>query len=112
MRSLVFEELRADELKCIENYLNSNALIGPIKGLYWLIIPDDILTDEQKDLQTKVGTFKIAIELGKTWIKFELLLRTSLINNDGYSLVNNVQLNFIYQYADKMAKILNLITCI
>jgi hypothetical protein len=112
MRSLFFDELRTDELRSIENYLNSNTLIGPIKGLYWLTIPDEILTDEQKDLQKKIGQFKIAIELGKTWIKFELLIRSSSIQNEGYSLTNIDQLNYIYQFADKMAKTLNLITCI
>jgi hypothetical protein len=112
MRSLLFEELNPDEIDAVENYLKSNTKESLIEGLYWLVLPCEILTEDQKITYNNTGDLKIAIELGKTWVKFELLIRTSSLRNIGGGLINTDQLLFIYNFADSMSNSLNLISCI
>jgi hypothetical protein len=112
MKSLLFDELRVDEIKKIEDYLYNKTIKGSIEGLYWLPISEELLTNEQKQLLNKFESFKIAIEVGKTWLKFELFLRSSSKDNIGGCIINSTQFNFIYEFADTLAKSLNLITCI
>ncbi|MDR1084882.1 MAG: hypothetical protein LBP22_08490 [Deltaproteobacteria bacterium] len=111
MRSLLFDELRADEIEAIKNYLISSVMAGPIEGLFWVTLPDEILTREQKDIKENAGPFKIAIELGKTWLKFELLIRTSSISNMGGGVLNIEQFLYIYNFANKLSETLNLTSC-
>jgi hypothetical protein len=111
MRSLIFDELRTKEIESIKDYLLLNSLTGPIDGLYWLNIPEELLTDNQKKILNSDGPFKIAIELGKNWIKFELLLRSSSLYNTEGKIVTNSQLFYIYNFADTIAQTLNLTTC-
>jgi hypothetical protein len=111
MRSILFDELNNNEINNINNYLTKNTKNSNIDGLFWLILPNNILTVEQQKINIKHGPYKIAIEIGKSWLKFELLIRTSNITNIGSSIVNNIQLDYIYNFANNLAEQLNLITC-
>jgi hypothetical protein len=111
MRSLLLDELRAQEIEDIKKYLNINCIITLVTGLYWFLLPEEILTDEQKKIQKQYGPLKIAIEVGKTWVKFELFIRSSSIENIGSAYINEDQIIYIYKFIDKISKDLNLITC-
>ncbi len=75
MRQYVVDELRADEVEKIKEYLDEHCDLSDMVGLYWLKIPDDILSQtqyEHKNCQPHCA----AIELGNKWVKFEMLVRS------------------------------------
>jgi hypothetical protein len=111
MKALFIDELRLKEIKNVEDYLINNTITSHIQGLYWLILPEEILTEEQIKIQKNQGPLKTAIEVGKTWVKFELLIRTTSIENIGSSYVNDKQLIYIYNYVNNIIKLLNITTC-
>jgi hypothetical protein len=111
MRSILLDELRFNEITEIEKYLKFHTTPSQIEGLYWLLLPEDILSNFQKELLSGSGPFKAAIEIGKNWLKFELLIRSSSIDNIGSGLANQSQFIYIYEFVDKLTKTLNLSSC-
>jgi hypothetical protein len=111
MRYLLFDELNNNEINKIKTYLINKTEIGSIENIYWLLLPEEILTKQQTNLLNQFGPFKIAIEIGKTWIKFELLIRSSSIDNIGGCLANSKQFEYIYNFSNTLVETLNLITC-
>ncbi|MDR1080540.1 MAG: hypothetical protein LBQ79_06185 [Deltaproteobacteria bacterium] len=112
MRSIVFDELNKEEINNIRTYLNDKLLPGAIAGLYWLILPDYLLTKTQMKLQNTEGPFKIAVDLQNSCVRFELLVRSDEITNLGSEYANEKQTMHIYDFASKMAKELDLLTCL
>jgi hypothetical protein len=112
MRVLVLDELKEDEIKSVTSYLAENTTVGPIDGLFWLYLPHEILSPTQQALSPKAGPYKISIEVGGSYARFELLVRGDMISNEGGGLTTLEQANFVYNFADQLARDLNLITCV
>jgi hypothetical protein len=112
MRVLTLDELNQDEIIKVKSYLNEIAIPGPIEDLYWYILPEQVLTENQRLLNADKGPYKISIEIGRTYVRFELIVRAEMIYNEGGGSVTAEQLLHIYQLIDKMTKELNLITCV
>ncbi len=86
----------------IDSYLKRNCGKGPMIGLYWLVFPDNILSDIQNE-HTACGPFYSGIEVEQDSIRFELLVRSS--NNlhckcIGYATTE--QRLFLLDFIDKM----------
>ncbi|MBW1966467.1 MAG: hypothetical protein JRI48_03605 [Deltaproteobacteria bacterium] len=75
MRQYVVDELRPKEVEKIREYLDENCDLSDIEGLYWLKIPDDILSPAQYEHKS-CQPHCVAIELGDKWVKFEMLVRS------------------------------------
>jgi hypothetical protein len=102
LKVLLYEELLPEEIKIIKNELILTALLSPLNNLFWLEIPKNILTNKQKKLLNIVEIFKISIEIGKTWVKFELLIRTNKLDNQGGIYLTDKQFDYVYKYAEKL----------
>jgi hypothetical protein len=111
MRVLTLDELSQDEVSKAKKYISKIAVQGPIEDLYWYMLPEQLLTDKQRQLNPTNGPYRISIEIGRSYIRFELIVRAEMIQNEGGGPLSSEQLIHIYQIADDMAKQLNLITC-
>jgi hypothetical protein len=102
LQILLIDELTNNEIKKCVEYLNLNTIKSPIEGLYWLNIPYHILTIEQNKLLKDNIKFKIAIEITKKLIKFELLIRTETLDNFGGGNLTNKQFKYIYNFYNNL----------
>jgi hypothetical protein len=75
MRAYWIDEVSHSHMEVIQGFLKKNTLASIMRNLYWLQIPDDLLSDTQRrhrDCRPHV----VAVELGVDWIKLELLVRS------------------------------------
>jgi hypothetical protein len=76
MRQFVVDDLSPMERDNIDSYLKRNLKTGPMIGLYWIVLPDNILTDLQKE-HTDCGPFYFGVEVEKDLVRFEFLVRSN-----------------------------------
>ena len=76
------EDLVEDDLKKIAEALNEMGLLGPLEGIYYLPIPQELLQQEQKNHLDECGPYFMALELvegvsemSECQVKLELLVR-------------------------------------
>jgi hypothetical protein len=98
----MIDELNSEELRYGEEFLNNNSEKSPLDGLYWLALPKEILTKTQNLHLKNQGELKIAIEITKKSIKFELLIRSDCLNNTGGGNLNIKQLHFINKFYNNL----------
>lgn len=82
MRSYLIEDLFEADIKKIVEALNEMGLQGPLEGIYYLPLPDDVLQPEQKDHLEECGPYFMALEviegpsdMSESQVKLELLVR-------------------------------------
>lgn len=77
MRAYYIDELNKQDLEKIKNSFKQEKLNNPLDDLYWLPLPEELYTIEQKDHLSTCGPYYFPLELGKNWLKAELLIRAS-----------------------------------
>ncbi len=82
MRSYFLDDLYEDDIKKITAALNELELRGPLDGIYYLPLPEELLQQEQKDHLGECGPYFMALEIlegpsemSESQIKLELLVR-------------------------------------
>jgi len=75
MRYYLIDELYQEDVQRIENTLNERGLAGGVEGIWYLPVPEDMLTAEQREHLDQCGPYMLALETGETWLKMELLVR-------------------------------------
>jgi hypothetical protein len=82
MRSYYIEDLYEADIEKIKNSLKAMELQGPIDGIYYLPLPEDLLQQEQKDHLNECGPYFMSLEivegpseLSECQLKLELLIR-------------------------------------
>lgn len=104
MRQFVIDELSPMEHDNIDSYLKRSIKQGPMIGLYWLELPDNLLSDEQKGHENH-GPFHLAVDLSNTAVKFELLVRSPTnLHCSCIAHASPAQRQFVLDFADKMLK--------
>lgn len=102
MRQYMIDELRQEELNRIKNYLEFNCEASELDGLYWLHIPENYLNKTQLEHKACMP-YSAAIELGGSWVKFEMLIRSrKKIRCNCVALATNEQRQFILEFADRL----------
>ncbi len=102
MRQYMIDELNKKELEEIRRYLDSHLECSGLEGLYWIRMPDDILSADQYQHQG-CQPFCTAVELGDKWVKFEMLVRSRRqIKCSCISYATGQQRGFILKFADRM----------
>jgi hypothetical protein len=112
MKTLIFDEFNKEEINRIQIYLSSKLQPSNIDGLYWLILPTELLNEIQTMLFDSAGPYRIAVELKNDSVRFELLIRADEISNKGGCHANGHQAAYIYDFASTMAEDLGLKTCL
>ena len=116
MRSIVFDELLGSEVEAVRGYLNERAVPSGVEDLYWIRLDRELWNEAQiKALNGRDGaladSFRIAVELGDQWVRFELLVRAEGVLNIGGGPADERQTIFVLRWANEMAAGLGLSSC-
>ena len=110
MRQIYLDELSREDVGRLVEWLNANATLSEVEGLYWVELTEDLLGPDQFE-EKEDHPFCFAVEVGDSWAKFELLIRSrrnlkSMLT--GYA--NQAQRRFILDYSYRIIDELNLRT--
>ncbi len=117
MRSILYDELVKPEVEAVTDYLERHSVPSGIENLYWLPLPKELWNRAQAQGQEEEGWgddeggYRLAVEVGTDWVRFELLVRSESLLNIGGGLTDERQSMYILRWADQMAQKLNLISC-
>lgn len=102
MRQLVIDELSSMERDNIDSYLKRTTKVGPMVGLYWLVLPEDKYGEAQHGHEDH-GPFYLAAVVERDSVKFELLIRSqSNLHCTCIAHANSNQRQYILDFMDKM----------
>lgn len=102
MRQFVIDELSPMERDNIDSYLKRALKPGPMIGLYWIQLPDDLLSAAQQD-HKEHGPFNLAVEVTNTAVKFEFLVRSQVnLHCSCIGHATSAQRQFVLDFIDKM----------
>jgi hypothetical protein len=110
VRSYLIDELLPSDREKIIEFLKHHAINSELEDIFWIEIPQDVLSDEQyghRDCQP----FVFAIELGRDWIKLEFFIRSLRgLRCRCQDYVTHQQRDFILGFAQRMIESLNIKT--
>lgn len=79
MRNYYIEDISDENIDLFEEKLGAMEMNGPIKDIYYLPIPEDMLSDEQEEHKSECGPYFLALEVIRNVagniVKMELLVR-------------------------------------
>jgi len=102
MRQYVVDQLSREERANIESYLKRTLKQGPVEGVFWIEVPQDLLGAEQRGHED-CGPFFFAVELEVESVNFELLVRSqSNLHCSCIAYATPSQRDFVLRMADKM----------
>lgn len=103
MRQFVIDELSPMESDNIDSYLKRSLKRGPMIGLYWIQLPDDLLSETQRDHNEDHGPFHLGVELTNSAVKFEFLVRSQVnLHCACIAHATPAQRQFVLDFIDKM----------
>lgn len=79
MRAYQIDELTPEDVRKIDEALADRGLAGPISGIHYLPVPDDLLSAEQRGHLPRCGPYFLPLETGDGWIRLEFLVRARSI---------------------------------
>ena len=104
MRQYVIDQLSREERANIESYLKRTLLPGPVEGVFWIEVLQDLLGIEQRGHET-CGPFFFAVELEAEAVNFELLVRSqSNLHCSCIAYATPAQRDFVLRIVDRMLK--------
>ncbi|SDO66450.1 hypothetical protein [Desulforhopalus singaporensis] len=104
MRQFVIDELSPMECDNIDSYLKRTIKRGPMIGIYWIELPDDLLSEAQQGHEQH-GPFYMAVEITRDSVKFELLVRSqSNLHCTCIAHATDTQRQFVLDFIDRMVR--------
>jgi len=104
MRQFVIDELSPMERDNIDSYLKRSLKQGPMIGLYWITLPNDLLSAEQTE-HKEHGPFHLGVEVTNTAVRFELLVRSQVnLHCSCIAHATPIQRQFVLDFIDKMVE--------
>jgi len=102
MRQIVIDQLSREERANIESYLKRTLNPGPLSGIYWLEVPQDLLSGDQLSHE-ECGPYFFAVELEEESVSFELLIRSqSNLHCSCIAYATPAQREFVLRIVDRM----------
>lgn len=102
MRQFVIDEVSPMERDNIDSYLKRHLKQGPMIGLYWVVLPEDMLSDAQIGHEDH-GPFYTAVEVEDKRITFEFLVRSkSNLHCTCIAHATKEQRDYILNFIDTM----------
>lgn len=102
MRQIVIDELSPMERDNIDSYLKRSLTAGPMIGLYWIVLPPDLLSAAQQGHEEH-GPFYMAVEVEQFKVRFELLVRSqSNLHCTCIAHATPAQRQFVLDFVDRM----------
>jgi len=104
VRQYVIDELRNDAIERVRHYLEAHCEKSDLDNLFWLQIPDDMLSSDQfthRECQPHCA----GIELGERFVIFEMLIRSrTSLKCSCIAYATPQQRQFILAFADRLAE--------
>jgi hypothetical protein len=110
MRQYQLDEISKSDIPRVREYLHQHATASRLEDIWWVDLPEDLLSPEQFDHQD-CRPFRFAVEVGDTFVRFEFLIRsqqTMRCTCLGYA--TRPQRDFILAFADRLVEDLALRT--
>lgn len=110
MKQYLLDEIAKPDLDRITAYLNDQARPAGLEGLWWVELPQDLLTSEQQ-AHPDCQPHRFAVELGRTSLRFEFFIRSNRhlrCSCAGYA--TPAQRAWIMDFADRLVEDLQLRT--
>jgi hypothetical protein len=102
MRQFVIDEMTPLERDNLDSYLKRNLKPAPLSGIYWLSLPEALLSEAQQG-HGSCGPFYFAVDLGKTRLCFEMLVRSSAnLHCTCITYATPAQRQFVLDFIDRM----------
>ncbi|WP_136808545.1 hypothetical protein [Desulfosediminicola flagellatus] len=102
MRQFVIDDLSPMERDNIDSYLKRTLTAGPMVGLYWFVLPPDLLSEAQQGHEDH-GPFYLAVEVERSLVRFEFLVRSkSNLHCTCIAHATPMQRQFVLDFIDKM----------
>ena len=110
MRAYLIDEISPSDIKKISLFLKQNSSQSSLENVFWVEIPEDLLTGIQFKHQT-CRPHVFAIETGDHWVKAELFVRSlQTMRCDCQSYCSPQQREFILNFMQHMIDTLNINT--
>lgn len=102
MRQIVIDELSPMERDNIDSYLRRSLKQASMAGLYWIEIPQDLLSGIQQT-HKDCGPYTLGVEVEKQSVRFELLVRSKTnLHCECIGYATSAQRQFIFDFIDTM----------
>ncbi|BDD89417.1 hypothetical protein [Desulfofustis limnaeus] len=102
MRQFVIDELSPLERDNLDSYLKRSLKPGPMTGIFWLVLPEDLYGPAQRG-HDQCGPFYFAVDLGGHRLSIELLARsTSNLHCTCIAYATEEQRQFVLAFIDRM----------
>ena len=75
MQEDIFIECEFAQQERLKESLNSMGLCSSIPDLYWLPVPDELLSDLQEEHKESCGPYVMALEITASGLNLEMLVR-------------------------------------
>lgn len=109
MKSFLVDELSRDQVEGLSRHLADRGYRGPIDDIFWIPVPEDLLTAEQRGHLDSCGPFIMTLETGKGWIKLELLVRaTRVLRCTCISYANEEQRGYALEFLEALLREMNI----
>lgn len=102
MRQYVIDQLSREERANIESFLKRTLKPGPMRGIFWIEVPQDLLSGEQLT-HDECGPYFFGVELGEEAVVFELLIRSQTnLHCSCIAYATMAQRDFVLRFIDRM----------
>ncbi|MCB2217599.1 hypothetical protein [Desulfofustis glycolicus] len=102
MRQYVIDELSPLEWDNINSFLKRTLKPGPMTGIFWLVLPDDLYAPAQQG-HKDCGPFYVAVDLDTKRLSVELLVRSAThLHCTCITYATPVQRQFVLDFIDRM----------
>jgi hypothetical protein len=109
MRSLVFDELRKEDLEKVREHLQESLQQSRLPDVFWLEMPSDLLSSVQSEHSQKCGPHRLAVVLEEDSIRFEYSIRLELLVRAQENMrcactdyASKIQREFCLNFMDKL----------
>ncbi len=102
MRQFVIDELSILEKDNLESYLKRTLQPGPMAGIFWIELPDDLWSEAQHGHE-QCGPFYLAVVIDEKRVCFELLVRSKTnLHCSCITHATDTQRQFVLDFIDRM----------
>ena len=110
MRLYMLDEIMRKDLPRVREYLNEHAIAARLEDIWWVDVPEDLLSAEQFAHQD-CRPFRFAVEVGDDFVRLEFLIRSDQsMRCTCIDYATRQQRDFILAFADRLVEELGLRT--
>ncbi len=111
MRSLLLDELAPGDMDRLLEHLGRTLQVSGLPDVFWLEMPEDLLTPEQADHRDSCGPHRVAVVVEEDSLRLELLVRAQeSLRCACTAYATTAQRDFLIDYLDRLIEELGLRT--